>query len=278
MDSVINGKPNSAQEEEKLPYIIKGNPVDYMYLSDEERFSHGGKIVTEGQYGNWIWVILEGMVEVTKNTSTGPVLIARLGKGCFIGTLISLFHGEVRRSATVTAVGDVQLGILDHQRLSSDFSCASKDFRELLASYTSRLFKITNKVLNLPQDKQALYQIIKGGKPFMGEKTTMNAVFRILEGEASVVRESTKGILPLLKLDKSDLFGPVPFMDIKHEFHDARIFASNDLKIQEMDMGILHKEYDQMPVTLRNLIYDAGNCIYKTTNMVSTLDSSLPKT
>jgi len=271
MDYRMTGIPRTMQDEEDPQFIIKGNHIDYMYISKEEEFSNGEKIVTEGSYGNWIWVVLEGMVEVTKNTSNGPIIIARLGEGCFIGTLISLFYGEVRRSATVTAVGDVHLGILDQERLSSDFSCSSKDFRDLLESYTSRLFKITNRVVNLPQEKQEISQLIKGKKPFMGKRTVMNQVFRIMEGEASVVRESTKGFFPLLKLDKKDFFGPVPFMDINQEFYNAQIFASNDLKILEVDLVILHQEYDKMPVTLKNLIYDAGNCIYKTTNMISTL-------
>ncbi len=270
MDFRMRSIENNMQHEGRQQSIIRGNPVDYMYIVDEKKFQNGENIVTEGSYGNWIWVVLEGMVEVSKNTSNGTIIVARLGEGCFIGTLISLFFGRVQRRATVTAAGDVHLGILDHQRLSSDFSCLSVDFRDLLLSYTSRLFKITNRIVNLPQEKQETIQLIEGKKSFIKKGTIKNNIFRIMEGEASVVRESKKGFYPLLKLDTRDFFGPVPFMDIRQEFYSAHIFASNDLKIQEVDMEGLHKEYAQMPVTLRNLIYDVGNCIYKTTNLVST--------
>lgn len=253
--------------------IIKGNPVDYMYIADEKIFRNGENIVTEGSFGNWIWVILEGSVKVTKNTPKGSHILAKLGQGCFIGTLISLFYGEIRRSATVTADGEVHLGILDHERLAADFSSSSRDFRDILASYTSRLFKINNKIVGVLEKGQEINQLINSKKPFMAQGKPINDVFRIVEGEASVVRESNKGFSPLLRLNKKDFFGPVPFMDIKQEFCNAQIFGSDDLKIQEVDIGILHQEYDQMPVTLRNLICDAGNCIYKTTNMISNLDS-----
>jgi hypothetical protein len=91
--------------------VIKGPLVDYMYVIDEEHFRDGEKIITEGGHGNWIWVILEGTVKITRDTADGPMTLAQLGEGCFVGALASfLLRGHVR-TATVTALGDVQLGI-----------------------------------------------------------------------------------------------------------------------------------------------------------------------
>ena len=46
--------------------VIWGPLVDYMYVADEEDFFDGENIVEEGKHGSWIWVILEGVVEIIK--------------------------------------------------------------------------------------------------------------------------------------------------------------------------------------------------------------------
>jgi hypothetical protein len=111
--------------------IIKGPLVDYIYVVDEEEFTDGQEIVREGKHGNWIWVILEGIVEIIKETAHGPVTILRIGEGAFIGSIGLFLMGGGVRSATAVANGNVQLGVLDSQRLSVDFSCLSHEFRGL---------------------------------------------------------------------------------------------------------------------------------------------------
>ncbi len=119
--------------------IIKGPVVDYMYVIDEEEFRDGDRIVSEGGHGDWIWVILEGTVLVTRETSNGPVTLARLGEGCFVGTLSSLLRREHVRDATVTAVGDVQLGVLDIQRMSGECAALSLNLKELLFTLLNQI-------------------------------------------------------------------------------------------------------------------------------------------
>ena len=53
--------------ETNLP-IVKGPLIDYMYVVDEEDFFDGEHVVEQGRHGNWIWVILEGVVEILKET------------------------------------------------------------------------------------------------------------------------------------------------------------------------------------------------------------------
>ncbi|MBW1676221.1 MAG: DUF4388 domain-containing protein, partial [Deltaproteobacteria bacterium] len=108
--------------------LIKGRLINYMYIIDEEEFRDGERIVAEGGHGNWIWVILEGMVEITIT--------------CL------LWRGHVR-SATVTAVGNVQLGVLDAERLSEEYASLSPEFRQLLLSLDARLIKITDTAVDL---------------------------------------------------------------------------------------------------------------------------------
>ena len=261
------GNERSRKGIEGAPPIIKGPPVDYMYVLEEEKFQDGARIVQEGGYGNWIWVVLDGVVEISRKTLNGSMGIARLGEGCFIGTLLSLFHSENRRSATVTAIGDAHLGMLDTQRLSADFTYLSPEFRGLLGSFTQRLIKITDTVTDLSMKQPRSDELIKDKKPFM-ENESYDDVFAIKEGEAHVIKQDVEGFLPLLTLEKQDVFGHVPFIDIGHEPHSALIFASKDLKTEKIDMESIQSEFDQLPCTLMSLVYDVSNCISKTTQIV----------
>ena len=53
--------------------LIKGPLVDYTYVVDEEGFYDGDEIVHEGNHGNWIWVILEGVAQIVKETPKGAL-------------------------------------------------------------------------------------------------------------------------------------------------------------------------------------------------------------
>jgi Domain of unknown function (DUF4388)/Cyclic nucleotide-binding domain len=93
----------SETQKKELLHAIKGPLVDYLYVIREEYYEDGAPIVKEGRYGKWLWVVYEGTVRVTKETARGPLILARLGEGCFIGTIRALLFGEYERNATVTA-------------------------------------------------------------------------------------------------------------------------------------------------------------------------------
>ena len=64
--------------------VIKGPPINYVYLIDEEKFSPDDQIVVEGNQCHGLRVILEGTVQITRETSSGSVMITHLGEGSFI--------------------------------------------------------------------------------------------------------------------------------------------------------------------------------------------------
>ena len=100
--------------------LLKGPLVDYMYVADEEDYNSGDIIVQQGKYGNWLWVVLAGTVDIRKETPKGPVTILRAERGAFIGNIsVFLEHSSVR-NYTAVASEDVQLGVLDSQLLSME--------------------------------------------------------------------------------------------------------------------------------------------------------------
>ena len=127
----------------KLPLLgIKGPLVDYSYIVDEEGFYDGDEIVQEGNHGDWIWVILEGTAEIFKQTSDGPLKLLRIADGAFLGSVGTLLAGGKVRSATVKAVGNVQLGMLDSQLLANELANVSADFKNMIISIDYRLRQI----------------------------------------------------------------------------------------------------------------------------------------
>jgi len=248
--------------------VIKGPLVDYVYVISEDSFFDGGRIVKEGGHGRWIWVILEGMVDVSKETADGNMGVARLGEGCFIGGFSALLRKEAVRTATVTAVGDVQLGVVDADVLSRQYSVLTPDFKKILISLDGRLRRITDLAVELQMKKPKNYQVPADTTRIIKRGSSKEELFTITGGETYVVGQTPKGDIPLLTLKKDDIFGYLSFLDIGHEPRFASIFGSKDVQVSKLDMEILQKDYDQLSTTFKNLIYNVGSCISATTGLV----------
>jgi hypothetical protein len=125
---IFVGKTGNEEETKKSgTAAITGPAIDYLYILEEEDFHDGKTIVKEGTHGKWIWVLLEGMAKISKETQRGPLTILHLGEGCYIGTFSSLLFHDYARTATVKAVGDARLGLLDTQRLAGEFYTLPND-------------------------------------------------------------------------------------------------------------------------------------------------------
>ena len=244
--------------------IIKGPLVDYMYVLDEETFAKGHKIVQENKHGSWIWVILEGTTDVVKTTPKGPVTIIKLGSGSFIGGITSFsFMGNIR-TATVQAAQDVQLGVMDSQRLAEEYGNLTRDFRNFAISLDHRLNEITDRAVDayLGRDKLKQFTMLK-----KKNNLPLNTLYKINQGEACIVLKSKTGYLPIANFGENDFIGQIPFFDIGHEPKNAAIFISEDFKFEQVNTDKFQQEYDELSTTLRNLIEGYANCISMTTRM-----------
>ncbi len=249
--------------------IIKGPLVDYMYVADEEDFFDGEYIVEEGKHGSWIWVILEGVVEIMRDTPEGSLPIVRLGDGSFIGSLSSfLIQGHIR-TATAIAVGNVQLGVLDSQRLAQEFAGLTPEFRGLLVSFDKRLKQLNERVIEIRQKQLDTAEYFENKKPVIKQGSTENELYIVRDGTASVVRTEDFGKIPLAQLYKGDYFGNIPFLDIGHEPEFASVMATNDLKVRKVDAVQFQKEYDQLSTTFKNFIDNVATCLSVSTKVVS---------
>lgn len=258
----------SSEKEPTIP-VIRGPLVDYMYVVDEEEHYDGDRIVSEGKFGNWIWTILEGTVEIVKDTPQGAVKILRLTDGSFIGSISAVMPGQNVRSASAVAAGTVQLGLLDSQRLYSEYTKLSHEFKEIIKSLDSRLKKQTTMLADINSGKVKINEILSGKKVFIEQGKENTKAYMITEGEAVVARNTKSGNLPILSLSAGDFIGNIPFINIGQEPHSASVFAAKNLAVSDLDIDSIHKEYDQLSVTFKNILENLGSCISATTMVAS---------
>ena len=245
--------------------LIKGPLVDYSYVVDEEVFYSGDEIVREGNHGNWVWVILEGTAEIIKETSSGPLTMLRIGDGAFLGSVASLLAGDNVRSATIVAAGNVQLGMLDSQQLTSELASLSVDFRELINSLDFRLRDVTNMAVEIRNNSAKIKEYLQNKKPVIKQGQSEARLFKIKSGEAFIVRDTDHGPVPLACLKEGEFFGKIPFWDMGHEPHSANVYASSNLKLAAVDVQALQDEYDKISSTLKNIFLHLATCISVTT-------------
>jgi len=248
-------------------HVIKGPLLDYLYVIREETYTDGSTIVKEGKYGKWLWVVYEGTVKVTKDTGNGPLILARLGEGCFIGTMRALLFGEYERSASVIAEGDVRLCILDVEPLYNEYSMLSENFKKLLLSVDNRLRILNEKALKLHTDKKDPGGLSKD-KVSEERYQSETGIYIIKNGSADIVGKGPTGNFNLLSLQKDDVFGKIPFLDFGHEPGSASVMVSNSIKADTLDAGALQEEYDNLSHTFKNFIFNTGTNISMTTKLV----------
>ena len=235
--------------------IVKGPLVDYMYVVDEEDFFDGEHIVEEGKHGSWIWVILEGVVDIVKELDTGTVPIIRIGDGAFIGSMASfLLQGHIR-TATAIAVGNVQLGVLDSQRLAQEYAALSIEFRTFLTSLDKRLKQLTERIVEYHNGNMLSADVLKDKKVLIPQgKSDEKQLYVVKQGRASVVRETENGPVLLCHLYKGDFFGHVPFLHLGLEPDGASIYGSDNIKITRVEAVTVQKEYNRLSTTFKNIV------------------------
>jgi hypothetical protein len=245
--------------------VIKGPLIDYIYIVDEEEFTDGREIVVQEKYGNWLWVVLQGTVEVIRLMPEGPARIVRLTDGSFIGSIGSLFEKTKIRSATVAAVGRVQLGVLDFERIFREYTNISDKLKALLKSLDKRFKEVTSNCAEALLNKD-LTVSINDMKLFISSDVNNEKAYQIKKGKARVVRKDNKHFINICSLETGDIVGDVPFLNTSHEPDSADIYITKDFEADEIDLTDAKSEYDDLSDTLRNLIKHTVSCTIVTTN------------
>ena len=103
------------------------------------------RIIEEGKYGDWVYIVIEGRVKTKKRTSRGMFTIDTLGEGAVVGEVPFLKKTDKLRTASVIADGKVKLGLLDKDRLEKEYEALSPQLKSLIRTMAIRLDEATKK-------------------------------------------------------------------------------------------------------------------------------------
>ncbi|MFZ5563181.1 MAG: cyclic nucleotide-binding domain-containing protein [Thermodesulfobacteriota bacterium] len=262
--------PGAAGTKERLP-VIKGPLIDYMDVVAEESFYEGQTIVSQGRHGTWMWVILEGTVNICKEAGEEKIPILKVGPGSFIGSMAAFAQQDEVRSATAIAAERVQLGVLDRPRLTHEYASLSADFRNIMLSMDRRLKQVTRQAAMGRMNRQPIKGVPPGKAPIIREGEGQQPLLSIREGNAFVVKPLKSGDLMLCKLEKSDFVGTIPFLNIGHEPESAAVFGTDDLQTRELNADALSEEYARLSGTMRNMVDNCATFVSATTSVLCDL-------
>ena len=106
----------------------------------KEYFEHGKVIYEEGSSGDWLYIILEGSVEISKTVNGKKYIIEVLREGDLFGG--SSFLGMMERQTTAIAASKTTVGIIDRTPLDEEFNRLSTEFRSVLLATVKSCHKI----------------------------------------------------------------------------------------------------------------------------------------
>jgi CRP-like cAMP-binding protein len=101
-------------------------------------------IIKQGDQGDCMYVIQEGLVEVVNETDRGEVQLALRGAGEFVGEM-AIFESEVR-SATVRALGEARVLTIDKKNLLRRIHEDPLLAFQLVQTMSKRIRELSNEV------------------------------------------------------------------------------------------------------------------------------------
>ena len=263
-------KKKKPKKQNELP-VIKGPVIDYVYVVDEEEFPGGTDVVAQNRFGNWFWVILSGKMEVIRILPEGSAPIVRLADGAYIGSIVSFLREGNVRSATVKAIGKVQLGVLDSELISREYAAMSEDLQSILISVDKRLRHVTDVCARAVLKQDVTTERHKKLNLLISPEKNENECLRITAGEAHVIRKTPGGSIHLCSLGAGDFTGAIPFLNSSHEPYSAFVFASRDFRAERYDLQKVQKEYESISNTFKNMVEYMTTSISVTTGRIMDL-------
>lgn len=112
-----------------------------------EKYSDGQTIFKEGTHGDWLYVVEEGTVEISRTINNKRVIIAIFKEGEIFGEVA--YIAKVERSATATAVGETTIGVIDRDFFDKEYNKLSGNFQLMLRTMALRLKKTTEVLIEM---------------------------------------------------------------------------------------------------------------------------------
>jgi CRP-like cAMP-binding protein len=112
------------------------------HIAAYEKYIDGQVIFQEGMHGDWLYVVEDGIVEISRIVNNNKIIIATFKEGEIFGEVA--YIAKVERSATATAIGDTTVGVIDREFFDKEFNELSGNFKLILKTLALRLKKTTD--------------------------------------------------------------------------------------------------------------------------------------
>jgi CRP-like cAMP-binding protein len=112
-----------------------------LQITTYETYQDGHVIFKEGSSGDWMYVVEDGEVEISKEVEGQRLVIEVLKAGNIFGEMA--YIDKEPRSATATAKGETVVGIVDRDFFDREFNKLSGEFQKILRTVALRLRRST---------------------------------------------------------------------------------------------------------------------------------------
>ena len=131
-----------------------------------QHYSDGDVIINEGETGNNAYVVIKGQVRITQKVNEKVVTVGTLKEREVFGEMGLI--SETVRSANISAVGDVTVGVIDREYFDTAMSEISEGMKPIILTLVERLRSTTHLLtrisLELENTKENISSILSGKK------------------------------------------------------------------------------------------------------------------
>ena len=113
-------------------------------FEESKTFKPGEVLIHEGEDNRDLYILSNGVIEVTVKNELSPVVVSEINAPEILGEL-SFLNGTPR-TATVTAKTDVEVFILSYEKVKQDISDIPAWFKLILRTFTSRMRSCDEKI------------------------------------------------------------------------------------------------------------------------------------
>ena len=106
-------------------------------FEQSEKFKAGEVIIHEGEENRDLYVLSEGILEVSVKDKSQKIVVSEIASPEILGE-ISFLNGSPR-TATVSAKTDVEIFILSYEKVQQELSDIPTWFRMVLLAFTNRM-------------------------------------------------------------------------------------------------------------------------------------------
>jgi len=112
-----------------------------------QTFSDKQIIFKEGSFGDWMYVVDNGNVEISRTVEGRKFIIANLKTGEIFGEVA--YISKDARSATAISVCNTTVGMIDRTSFDHEFNMLSSDFQMVLKTMALRLRATTDDLIEV---------------------------------------------------------------------------------------------------------------------------------